>query len=413
MLSQFSFMLAALLLVIAGVTILMMIEMTGGKKNGREEKRKKKRRVFGYLFFFLFPLFAALILSNAEGFNYQGIMSFWGPVHIVLALLLSAFILVKLFFIKLHVQSDFKFIFTGTLIFGFIFVLIGVTMGYYIFNSSWLRHTSEVKMSWISHEAVSGQRLMGRKCGKCHSLERIFLTCKDEKDWRRTVQRMAELDYPNISSADIEQITTYLIQQQQRRAESRDPRKNGRNLVSRKCGICHDLTRVFRADKTAPEWEKTVDNMIGLLGVSNFLSKREKNDIVVFLASRQGSGLQNGRSGGAKKVEALVARKCSAGCHALDRVLRVEKNSQQWRETVEKMEAMAGDPNFLSKGEKDMIIDWLLYRNRPFSPEKVVHSESSEDVHALISGKCISCHDLEKLFQGRIKGEGSSFGQSK
>ncbi|WLE95411.1 MAG: hypothetical protein QTN59_12035 [Candidatus Electrothrix communis] len=69
-------------------------------------------------------------------------------------------------------------------------------------------------------------------------------------------------------------------------------------------------------------------------------------------------------------AEALVARKCSAGCHALDRVLRVDKNPQQWRETVESMEAMTGDPNFLSEQEKNVIINWLLHRKQPFYKKK-------------------------------------------
>lgn len=397
-------MLVALLLVIAGATLIVLIEMTG-KKVGEQTKNKNKiRLVFGYLFFLLFFFVVALLLNNAGGFNYQGIMSAWEAVHIVLALLLLALILIKLFFIKLHVQSDFRLILAGTLVFGFIFILIGVTIGYYIFNPSGVRSPSELKTTWTTQHAVPGYSLMSRKCNKCHSLERIFLTYKDKKDWEQTVQRMAELDYPHMSKADIEQITTYLIQQQQRRAERTDPRKNGKNLVSRKCGICHDLARVFRANKTVLEWEKTVEDMVELLGVSNFLSTREKNDIILFLTSRQVGGIQGELSSEAKLVEALVARKCSAGCHALDRVLRVEKNMQQWRETVEKMEAMSGDPNFLSEKEEDIIIDWLLHRKRSFSQEEVVHSGSPEDVHTLISSKCTTCHDLEKLFQGRIKG---------
>ncbi|MCI5137744.1 MAG: hypothetical protein D3922_04860, partial [Candidatus Electrothrix sp. AR1] len=75
----------------------------------------------------------------------------------------------------------------------------------------------------------------------------------------------------------------------------------------------------------------------------------------------------------AKMAEALVARKCSAGCHALDRVLRVEKNPLQWRETVESMEAMTGDPKFLSEQEKDIIIDWLLHRKPSLPLEKTMN----------------------------------------
>ncbi|MCI5124300.1 MAG: hypothetical protein D3925_07450 [Candidatus Electrothrix sp. AR5] len=413
MLSQFSSMLVALLLVIAGATILVMIEMTGKKGEGHQEKKKRVRRIFGYLLFFLFAVVVALLLNNAGGFDYQGMMSVWEAVHIVLALLLLALILIKLFLIKLHVQSSFRLILIGTSIFGFIFVLIGVTIGYYIFHPSGFRSAAEVKRRWTPRSIAADQNLMGRKCSKCHSLERVFLRSKDRKDWQQTVQRMAELDYPYISNVDVERITDYLVEQQQRREKSTDRQKTGKNLVTRKCGICHELGRVFSANKSAQEWEKTIDNMIELLGVSNFLSPQEKSDIVMFLSSRQGSKMQSKPSSKAKKIEALVARKCSAGCHALDRVLRVEKDFQQWRETVENMEAMTGDPKFLSEQEKDIIIDWLLYRKQPLAQEKTVNSESPEDVHTLISGKCIACHDSEKLFQGRIREGGHSSGKIK
>jgi cytochrome c2 len=413
MLSQFSSMLVALLLVIAGVTILVMIEMTGKKGEGQQEKKKRIRRLFGYLLFFLFAVVVALLLNNAGGFDYQGMMSVWEAVHIVLALLLLALIFIKLFLIKLHVQSSFRLILIGTSVFGFIFVLIGVTIGYYIFTPSGFRSAAEVETRWTPRSIASDQNLMEKRCSKCHSLERIFLRSKDRKDWQQTVQRMAELDYPYISNVDVERITDYLIDQQQRREKSTDGRKTGKNLVSRKCGICHDLARVFGANKTMPEWEETIDNMIELLGVSSFLSPQEKIDIVMFLSSRQGSKIQSKPSSKAKRVEALVARKCSAGCHALDRVLRVEKNQQQWRATVENMEAMTGDPTFLSKQEKDIIIDWLLHRKQLLSQEKMVDLESPEDVHTLISGKCISCHDSEKLFQGRIREGGHSSRETK
>lgn len=396
-------MLVALLLVIAGSTILVMIEKTGKEGEGQQKKRKRIRRIFGYLLFFLFAVVVALLLNNAGGFDYQGMMSVWEAVHIVLALLLLALILIKLFLIKLHVQSSFRLILIGTVLFGFIFVLIGVTVGYYIFNSSETRAAGEMKMRWTLRTVASDQILMERKCSKCHSIERIFLSFKDGKDWQQTVQRMAELDYPNISKGDVERITDYLIEEQRRREKSTDRRKTGENLVSRKCRICHDLGRVFSANKTAQEWEETIDNMIELLGVSNFLSTQQKNDIILFLSSRQGSRIQSKLSSKAKMAEALVARKCSAGCHALDRVLRVEKDPQQWRETVESMEAMTGDPNFLSEQEEDIVINWLLHRNRPFLQEKMVNLEAPEDVHTLISSKCIACHDLEKFFQGRIR----------
>jgi hypothetical protein len=405
--SSFSSMLVALLLMIAGATVLVMIEMTGKREDGQRERKKKIRRVLGYFLFFLFFLVVFLLLNNAGGFAYpdDGVFA-WGGVHIILALLLLVLVLVRLFFIKLHIQGSSKLIVLGIILFGFIFILVGVTIGYYIFTPLGAGSVTEAKMGWVIGATVSDQDLMGRKCSKCHSLERIFVTYKEKKDWQQTVQRMAKLDYPNISDADAQRITAYLVEQQQRREKSMDHRKNGKNLVSRKCGICHDLDRVFGADKTLKEWEKTVDDMIKLLGVSNFLSTQEKKDLIVYLGSRKVRKVQPASSEMTQKAEALVARKCSAGCHALDRVLRVSKTPQQWKKTIESMEAMTGKKDFLSKQEEERIIHWLIHR-------KQSDLESPENVHTLVSGECISCHDLEKLFQYRIKEELHPVGETR
>ncbi|XCN73579.1 MAG: hypothetical protein Q3M24_02160 [Candidatus Electrothrix aestuarii] len=396
MLSQVSSMLVALLLIIAGATLLVMIEMTGQREKGQQERKKKIPRVLAYLFFFLFALVVVFVLNKDGGFNYQGMMAGWEPVHIVLALLVVTFILIKLLLIKLQVQKGFWLLFIGRILFAFIFTLIGVTIGYCLFNSSEARSVAGLQqLLWNPLRVTTGQGGMAKKCSKCHSLERVFLADKNENDWRETVQRMADLDYPNISQGDVEQITSYLIVNQQQRGKKRDHRKNGKNLIARKCVICHDLERVFRAKKTTQEWTKTIDTMVGFLGVSNFLSLQEKNDIIIFLSTRQSSTMKATSISGEEKIaRALVARKCSAGCHALDRVLRVQKTPQQWMETVESMEAMSGDPDFLSESEEKMIVEWLLQQKHSSSQEAEAGLDSPEAMHALVSNKCKACHNM-------------------
>ncbi|MCI5122159.1 MAG: hypothetical protein D3908_13405 [Candidatus Electrothrix sp. AUS4] len=327
-------------------------------------------------------------------------MAGWEPVHIVLALLVMSFIFIKLLLTKLQIQKGFWALFTERVLFAFIFTLIGVTIGYYLFNSSGTSPVAGLQLLWNPLQIATGQRVMTQKCNKCHSLERAFLANKDENDWRETVQRMADLDYPNISKGDVEQISSYLIANQQQREKKRDHRKNGKNLVARKCVICHDLERVFKADKTAQQWRKTLDTMVEFLGVSNFLSSQEKNDIIIFLSSRQSSTMEAATISSEEKIaRALVARKCSAGCHALDRVLRVQKTQQQWMETIESMEAMSGDPNFLSENEEKMIVEWLLQQKNSSSQEDEARLTSTEAVHALVSSKCKVCHNIKTLFQ--------------
>ncbi len=86
--------------------------------------------------------------------------------------------------------------------------------------------------------AEPDQIIMNKKCSKCHSLERVYLMYKNDRERQKTVNRMAEFDYPDVTDSDTQRIVSYLIRQQRRR-DGTDRLKTGKNLVSRKCGICH------------------------------------------------------------------------------------------------------------------------------------------------------------------------------
>jgi len=59
-----------------------------------------------------------------------------------------------------------------------------------------------------------GRQVVNQKCNKCHTLERVYRTFKSEDGWTSTVNRMASLDAPNISSFDIKQSIHFLINRQ-------------------------------------------------------------------------------------------------------------------------------------------------------------------------------------------------------
>jgi len=61
----------------------------------------------------------------------------------------------------------------------------------------------------------------------------------------------------------------------------------GKTLVTRKCGLCHELDRVLRAEKTAAEWSQTLDRMAGFMGDPTFLSTNESSDMVDYLVNRE------------------------------------------------------------------------------------------------------------------------------
>jgi mono/diheme cytochrome c family protein len=328
-------------------------------------------------------------------------------IHIILALLLVPLIMIKVVIARRHAQLSTKLIMLGLAIFGLSFGLTGITAGYYALHRSDYKYAvlSDVDDEILNVEI--GQKITNRKCSKCHSLERVYQSYKSDIAWTHTIHKMAELDYPNITNFDVKQIVGYLVQQQQKRqGEEKDKLRMeiGRSLVSRKCSVCHNLDRIFGAKKNRQEWTETVSRMTETNGDAEFLSVQEGEDIIYFLTHiRQNEQAEKSPekkviSEPSDRIKALVALKCSAGCHALDRVLRVHKDEKQWLETVNSMVEITGDPNFLTPQEKKDIVHFLSTRKPSKSSKQGgFDSEKSEDIHPLLDNKCNVCHDLDRI----------------
>ena len=402
---HFSSMLATLLVVIGGVTVLIMLEMTG---KVRDTPRRKGwillHRILGYLFLVLFAAMLIFMVVKAGGFQEE--LPARAMLHIILALLLVPLIMIKVVIARRHAQLSTKLIMLGLAIFGLSFGLTGITAGYYALHRSDYKYAvlSDVDDEILNVEI--GQKITNRKCSKCHSLERVYQSYKSDIAWSHTINKMAELDYPNITNFDMKQIVGYLVQQQQKRqGEEKDKLRMeiGRSLVTLKCSICHDLDRIFGAKKTRQEWTETVGRMTKTNGDADFLSDQEAEDIIYFLTHvRQEAQPEEPVGQPPEKepsdaIKALVALKCSAGCHALDRVLRVHKDEKQWFETVNSMVEITGDPNFLTLQEKKDIVRFLSTRKpSKSSGQGGLHPDTSE-THPLLDNKCNVCHDLERI----------------
>ncbi|XCN73578.1 MAG: hypothetical protein Q3M24_02155 [Candidatus Electrothrix aestuarii] len=418
---HFSSMLATLLVVIGGVTVLIMLEMTG---KVRDSPRRKGwillHRILGYLFLALFASMLVFMVIKAGGFQEE--LPARAMIHIVLALLLVPLIMIKIVIARRHAQLSTKLIMLGLAIFGLSFGLTGITAGYYALHRADYKYAilSDVDDDILNVEI--GQKITNRKCSKCHSLERVYQSYKSDIAWTQTIHKMAELDYPNITNFDVKQIVGYLVQQQQKRqGEEKDKLRMeiGRSLVSQKCSICHNLDRIFGAKKSRQEWRETVSRMTRTNGDADYLTDLEADDIVYFLTNiRKGDSQEQeaeqeveekvGKEGQGgtiadsqeepNAIKKLIEVKCSAGCHALDRVLRVHKEEKEWLETVNSMVEITGDPNFLSQQEKADIAHFLSTRKLENTGRNgVQHPVDIENIDPLLDNKCNVCHDLERI----------------
>ncbi len=60
--------------------------------------------------------------------------------------------------------------------------------------------------------------------------------------------------------------------------------ENGKNLLTRRCTLCHDLERVIAGMKAETEWRNTVGLMIAKLDDPEFLTPTDKKALVKYLS---------------------------------------------------------------------------------------------------------------------------------
>ncbi len=403
---QFSSMLAVLLLVIAAVTVLIMLEMNSKMEVEESAGKNTFHNILSSIFLFLFAGLLAYLIFSAGGFQ-ESFSNSPQLIYIILALLLVPLLIIRAVIARRKARISTRLLLLGSSIFILSFGLTGIAAKYYALHGGDLKYALLAATDSNIVSVETGQAVMNRKCSKCHSLERVYTT--NTTDWSATVTKMAGFD-PNINESDVKLITEYL-NQLRNRVPQRTGVERGRDLVSAKCGKCHSLDKVFSANMNADRWAETVDDMIKIIGLPDFISAQEKKDIIEFLVDRRRerremwsktTSVDDLSDEQMNRIRRLLARKCSAGCHALDRVLRSrsEKNREQWIETINSMIEITGDPDFLSDQEKKDIIDYL---SQPVNEEKTTKAgsqlRSSSASHPLISRKCETCHNLDRVHE--------------
>jgi len=280
---------ATLFVLLGAAAVFIMLEMTGRvRDHSGKTVWVRVHKIFGYLFLTLFALMLLYMVRKVADFQEE--LTARAVIHIVLALIIVPLVVIKLLIVRRHPHLSARLPVLGITIFALSFGLTGISAGYYILHRSNLTYTT---LSALDNDVLDlelGKAVMNKKCSKCHSLERVYRAYKSEKGWAGTVNKMALLDSPNITTFDVKQVLNYLIEQQKKRQKetSADLGKEiGKTLVSRKCSLCHNLDRVFGARKNSKGWTATVSRMMKTMDDPEFLSEQEKSDIITFLSGRE------------------------------------------------------------------------------------------------------------------------------
>ena len=286
---QTSSYLALLWIIIGIVAVLIMLEIRGNPKKRENLKTLTLfHRVMGYLFILFFVMAGVFMAIKIAG--YQQEIAPRPLIHAYLAVSLIPMILLKWLIVR-RFKRFFSYLpALGSLILATAFVLSAMTAGYVFLNRAEIRYTTVSETD--VYDVQLAQYLLFRKCGKCHSLEPVLRSAKDREGWTKTVNRMAEKDIPNIRPFDIKQIVLGLLERGKGMGASSKGKQmlTGGELIQAKCSTCHDLGRVHGARKDQGSWQKTVENMIDNaeeIGMVDFLTDEEKEEIIRFLAERK------------------------------------------------------------------------------------------------------------------------------
>jgi hypothetical protein len=203
-------------LVIGIAATRIMLYLKGKEKDktlGRSLIRT--HRVLGYLFvgIYLFMIISMIVRVS----HYQEELSVRAILHVVFALAI-----LPLFAVKISVARWFfsltKHLFPlGVTIIILAFLLNAISAGHLFLYRDSVREVAISSLDKATMNRDIGRQLVVKKCAKCHTLERVFKSFKDEVGWTGTVNRMALIDTPNIREYDAKQIIFFLVNQQENR----------------------------------------------------------------------------------------------------------------------------------------------------------------------------------------------------
>ena len=281
----FNSILALIFIVVGTIATLIMLELTGKPKdkpiNG---SLVSVHRLFGAVFILIFIIMIIIMIRKTG--TYQEELSARAISHIAIGIALIPILFLKILLVRRYRRLHWTIIILGLATFIFSFTMNGLTTGYYFLHSSDIRYISLTEFDEDVLDENIGRAVLQKKCGKCHTLERVYRSYKSEEGWTRTINEMAVLDAPNIRDFDVKQIIFFLLKQQEKRSESGSTELSdeiGKTLVGRKCSRCHGLDRVYKAEKTNEEWGMTIDKMAEYAGEADFVADNELEQMIEHL----------------------------------------------------------------------------------------------------------------------------------
>lgn len=276
----------AIIFIICGIAAtFIMLELRGApKERSINANLIKLHKILGWIFITVFLFMILVMVKKVSGYNEE--ISSRISFHIILALSLAPLLAVKLIIARRYPRLSPNLITFGPAVLIFSVALSSVTAGYYFMHSSDLKYVSLAEFDAAILDANLGRQIINQKCNKCHSLERVYRASKNEDEWTATINKMASLDVPNISSFDIKQSIHFLANRENPANNNKTNKISGKIIMETKCTACHSLDRILHANKSKEEWKNTIELMISRSGDSDYLTTQEQKKLIEYLINR-------------------------------------------------------------------------------------------------------------------------------
>ncbi|MDA3917206.1 MAG: hypothetical protein PF690_09560 [Deltaproteobacteria bacterium] len=279
----------AIIFLICGIAAtFIMLELRGAPKDRSINATLiKLHKIFGWIFMGIFLLLLIVMIIKVSGYKEE--ISSRISFHIVLSLALIPLLGIKIIIARRYPRLSQYLIAFGPIALAFAVALTGLTAGYYFMHSSDIKYVSLTGSDSKILDENLGRQVVNQRCNKCHTLERVYRAVKSEEGWTSTINRMASLDAPNISSFDIKQSIHFLANRQKMlkgKDESQLNKAFGKTIMETKCTSCHSLERIVQAKKGKEKWESTVKRMIKYSGNPEYLTKKAKGELIEYLINK-------------------------------------------------------------------------------------------------------------------------------
>ena len=275
-------------LVIGIAATRIMLYLKGKEKDkilGRSLMRT--HHILGYLFVGIYLFMVVTMIIRVS--HYQGELAVRAILHVVFALAIFPFLAVKISVARWYASLTKHLFPLGMAIVILAFLLNAISAGHFFLYRDSVREVAISSLDKATMNRDIGRQLVVKKCAKCHTLERVFKSFKDESGWTDTVNRMALIDTPNIREYDAKQIIFFLVKQQENRKGgdiTSVKEEIGKTLVEKKCTTCHDLDRVYQTSRSEKEWGLTVERMKSHARDPKFLDDKETRELIQYLSDR-------------------------------------------------------------------------------------------------------------------------------